>query len=43
LSGIVEDMQFLFAVGLKLSNESVFPGWQKGSEFKSIREKSMLE
>ncbi len=41
LSGSIEDMQLLFDVGLKLSNESTFPGWQKGSEFKAIREKSM--
>ena len=41
LSGTVEDMQLLFEVGLKLSNESTFPGWQKGSEFKAVREKSM--
>ena len=43
LSGPVEDMQLLFDVGLKLSNESTFPGWQKGSEFKAIREKSMTQ
>jgi Zn-dependent M28 family amino/carboxypeptidase len=43
LSGTIEDMQLLFDVGLKLSNESTFPGWQKGSEFKAIREKSMAK
>jgi Zn-dependent M28 family amino/carboxypeptidase len=41
LTGIVEDMQILFNVGVKLSNESTFPGWKKGSEFKVIRDKSM--
>ncbi|MCE7043650.1 M28 family metallopeptidase [Dyadobacter sp. CY312] len=41
LSGIVEDMQLLFEVGSKLSNESTFPGWKEGSEFKAIRDKSM--
>ncbi len=41
LSGIVEDMQLLFEVGVKLSNESTFPKWKEGSEFKAIREKSM--
>ena len=41
LSGIVEDMQLLFDVGYKLSNESTFPGWKAGSEFKAIRDKSM--
>ncbi len=41
LSGIIEDMQLVFEVGKKLSYESTFPGWKKGSEFKSIRDKSM--
>src|SRR5687768_10813599 len=41
LSGIVEDVQLLFAVGLRLSNESSFPEWKAGSEFKAIREKSL--
>ncbi|GAB3923371.1 M28 family metallopeptidase [Larkinella terrae] len=40
LSGIIEDMNLLFAVGYQLSNESTFPGWKTGSEFKAIREKS---
>jgi Zn-dependent M28 family amino/carboxypeptidase len=34
LSGIVEDAKLLFRVGLKLANESTFPGWKEGSEFK---------
>lgn len=41
LSGIVEDMKLVFSVGYSLSNESVFPGWKKGSEFKAVRDKSM--
>lgn len=41
LSGILEDMQLLFDVGYRLSNESTFPGWKKGSEFKAVRDKSM--
>lgn len=41
ISGIVEDMNLLFDVGLKLSNESTFPNWKEGSEFKAIRAKSM--
>ena len=41
LSGIIEDMQLLFEVGSRLSNESTFPGWKEGSEFKAIRDKSM--
>ena len=40
MEGIVEDAQLLFDVGYTLSNESVFPGWKAGSEFKAIREKT---
>lgn len=40
LSSIIEDMQLLFSVGYKLGNESTFPKWKPGSEFKAIREKS---
>ncbi|MGA0556997.1 M28 family metallopeptidase [Larkinella sp. VNQ87] len=40
ISGIIEDMQLLFDVGYRLSNESTFPGWKTGSEFKAIREKA---
>ena len=39
LSGIIEDMNLLFTIGYRLSNESTFPGWKTGSEFKAIREK----
>jgi Zn-dependent M28 family amino/carboxypeptidase len=39
LSGMVEDCQLLFDVGLILSNEETFPKWKTGSEFKAIREK----
>jgi Zn-dependent M28 family amino/carboxypeptidase len=39
LSGIIEDMQLLFNVGYRLSNESTWPGWKTGSEFKAARDK----
>ncbi|WP_316736624.1 M28 family metallopeptidase [Pedobacter aquatilis] len=39
LSGIVEDVRLVFDLGYKLSNESHYPTWKEGSEFKSIREK----
>jgi len=38
LSGIVEDVRLLFDMGYRLSNESTYPKWKDGSEFKSIRE-----
>lgn len=40
-SGMVEDLRLLFDVGYRISNETTFPGWKDGSEFKAIREKSM--
>jgi Zn-dependent M28 family amino/carboxypeptidase len=38
-SGMVEDTRMLFDIGLTLSNESSFPKWKEGSEFKAAREK----
>jgi len=39
--GMAEVANLLFNVGNKLADESTFPGWKKGSEFKAVREKSM--
>ncbi len=39
--GMIEDLRLLFDVGYRLSNETTFPSWKTGSEFKAIREKSM--
>ncbi|GGI24681.1 M28 family metallopeptidase [Pedobacter mendelii] len=39
LSGIVEDVRMLFDMGYRLSDETIYPKWKDGSEFKSIREK----
>ncbi|TDQ07474.1 M28 family metallopeptidase [Pedobacter metabolipauper] len=39
VSGMVEDVRLLFDMGYRLSNESTFPKWKDGSEFKAIREK----
>lgn len=39
--GMAEVANMLFKVGDKLANESTFPGWKNGSEFKAVREKSM--
>ena len=39
--GMVQDAQLLFDIGYQLSNESTFPQWKEGSEFKSIREEAM--
>lgn len=37
-SGMVEDVRLLFDLGYTLSNETGFPKWKKGSEFKAVRE-----
>ena len=41
--GMAEVANLLFEVGDKLASESIFPGWKNGSEFKAIREKSMMK
>jgi len=43
ISGIIEDMQLLFEVGYQLSNETSFPAWKPGSEFREIREKDLTQ
>jgi Zn-dependent M28 family amino/carboxypeptidase len=40
-SGMAEVANLLFNVGYQLSNESTYPGWKNGSEFKAVREKSL--
>jgi Zn-dependent M28 family amino/carboxypeptidase len=37
--GVVLDAQVYFEVGYTLANESTFPKWKKGSEFKARRER----
>jgi Zn-dependent M28 family amino/carboxypeptidase len=39
LSGMVEDVQLFFLVGKRIAEETYFPRWKEGSEFKAIREK----
>jgi len=39
--GMVEDVRMLFDLGYRLSNESSFPQWKTGSEFKAARERSL--
>ena len=40
-TGMVEDSRLLYDVGYTLANERKFPSWKLGSEFKTIREKSL--
>jgi Zn-dependent M28 family amino/carboxypeptidase len=41
LSGAVEDLWLFFRVGYRLANESTFPNWRAGSEFKAKRDSMM--
>jgi Zn-dependent M28 family amino/carboxypeptidase len=41
LSGVVQDAELLYQVGLNLANSQEWPKWNEGSEFKAIREKSL--
>ncbi|HLM66442.1 MAG TPA: M28 family peptidase, partial [Longimicrobium sp.] len=38
MSGIVEDTQLMFAVGLEVANGDTWPTWSPGSEFRARRE-----
>jgi Zn-dependent M28 family amino/carboxypeptidase len=41
LEGAVEDLQLFFLVGYQLANDSIFPTWNEGTEFKAIRDSMM--
>jgi Zn-dependent M28 family amino/carboxypeptidase len=41
LAGAVDDLHLFFLVGYKLANESTFPGWNEGTEFKAARDAMM--
>ncbi|MGI9527904.1 MAG: M28 family peptidase [Weeksellaceae bacterium] len=43
LTGIMEDAQLFYLIGKRLANETTFPKWNDGSEFKSIREISLQQ
>jgi Zn-dependent M28 family amino/carboxypeptidase len=41
LSGAVDDIQLWFLVGYWIANESTYPSWKEGSEFKARRDEMM--
>ena len=41
LSGVIEDVQALYAVGKRLADESTFPQWAPDSEFRNAREAAL--
>ncbi len=40
-SGMAQVANLLFEIGYQLSNETTYPGWKDGSEFKATRDKSL--
>ena len=38
--GIAQDAQLLFAVGYRIADSNVWPGWSEGSEFGAVRQQS---
>ncbi|MDN3584169.1 M28 family metallopeptidase [Mucilaginibacter flavus] len=41
VTGMMQVAGIMYQIGTKLSNETTFPGWKPGSEFKAVRDKSM--
>jgi Zn-dependent M28 family amino/carboxypeptidase len=41
LSGVQQDAQLMYDVGLTLGNENYFPAWYESSEFRAVRLKSL--
>jgi Zn-dependent M28 family amino/carboxypeptidase len=41
LTGAIADLQLYFAVGYRIANESTFPNWRDGTEFKALRDSVM--
>ncbi len=40
-TGMAQIANLLYRLGYELSNETTFPGWKAGSEFKAVRDKAM--
>jgi Zn-dependent M28 family amino/carboxypeptidase len=43
LRGIRDDARLLFEVGYRIANDTIFPSWKEGSEFKDRREQMMKD
>ncbi len=41
LSGAIDDVRLYFRVGYRLANETTFPNWSDGTEFKATRDSMM--
>jgi Zn-dependent M28 family amino/carboxypeptidase len=42
-SGAVDDLRIMFNIGFRLSNESTFPNWRVGNEFRARRDAEMAQ
>lgn len=38
LSGAIDDLRLFFEVGYRIANESTFPNWREGTEFRAVRD-----
>jgi Zn-dependent M28 family amino/carboxypeptidase len=43
LTGGMNDVELVYAIGERLANSRVWPNWKQGSEFKALRDKSDAE
>ncbi len=43
MSGMVQDLRLLFRIAHRLANESTFPEWREGNEFRAIREADRVQ
>ena len=41
LSGAIDDLRLYFRIGYRLANESTFPNWSEGTEFRATRDAMM--
>jgi Zn-dependent M28 family amino/carboxypeptidase len=41
LRGAIDDLHLFFLIGQRLANESTFPNWNEGTEFKAVRDAMM--
>jgi len=41
LSGAIQDLQLIFKIAYRLSEEATFPNWNEGTEFKHLRDQMM--
>jgi Zn-dependent M28 family amino/carboxypeptidase len=43
LSGVVEDVQLMFYLAVRVANDTVMPAWNPGDEFEAVRKKALAE